>query len=210
MRPIMTPDLPSRCRRSGSSRPSSARRRRPSRSSHSVDPTASRSRPTCTSRFCPVWTPIIARFTQLYLTDVDKKSHMPDKAQMQHWLVTFNGKSSAGTNLCRCVRDLGSTTTGDQLEGWALYLPDTDYVQSFIDFPPPPAAQVGFDSRHRGRRQRRILRLRPERCGGRLLQARRDRSSASAASSAPGRRGRSLSTTSSSAPNGTMANVNFM
>jgi len=23
---------------------------------------------------------------------------------------------------------------------------DTDFVQSFIDFPPPPAAQVGFDS----------------------------------------------------------------
>ena len=23
---------------------------------------------------------------------------------------------------------------------------DTDFVQSFIDFPPPPASQVGFDS----------------------------------------------------------------
>lgn len=32
------------------------------------------------------------------------------------------------------------------MEGWALYLPDTDFVQSHIDFPAPPAARVGFDS----------------------------------------------------------------
>ena len=95
--------------------------------------------------FSRVWTPIIARFTQLYLTDVDKKSHMPDKAQMQHWLVTFNGKSSAGTN--SIVLRIRVNNTGDQLEGvGALPRQDTDYVQSFIDFPPPPAAQVGFDS----------------------------------------------------------------
>lgn len=35
---------------------------------------------------------------------------------------------------------------GDHLEGWVLYLPDSDFVQSFVDFPPPPAAAVGFDS----------------------------------------------------------------
>lgn len=27
-----------------------------------------------------------------------------------------------------------------------MYLPDTDHVLSFIDFPAPPAARVGFDS----------------------------------------------------------------
>lgn len=94
--------------------------------------------------FSAVWTPIIARFTQLYLTDVDKKGQMPDRAQQQHWLVTYKGKTA--TSLTSVVLRIRVNDQGDQLEGWALYLPDTDFVQSFIDFPPPPAAQVGFDS----------------------------------------------------------------
>ena len=36
--------------------------------------------------------------------------------------------------------------TGDQLEGWATYLPDTDFVQSLTSFPPPPAAAMEFES----------------------------------------------------------------
>lgn len=94
--------------------------------------------------FSAVWTPIIARFTNLFLTDVDKKGSMPEKAQQQHWLVTFKGKTA--TSLTSVVLRIRVNNQGDQLEGWALYLPDTDFVQSFIDFPPPPAAQVGFDS----------------------------------------------------------------
>jgi hypothetical protein len=94
--------------------------------------------------FSACWTPIIARFTNLFLTDVDKKGNMPEKAQQQHWLVTFKGKTA--TSLTSVVLRIRVNNQGDQLEGWALYLPDTDFVQSFIDFPPPPAAQVGFDS----------------------------------------------------------------
>ena len=37
--------------------------------------------------FSACWTPIVARFTNLFLTDVDKKGNMPDKAQQQHWLM---------------------------------------------------------------------------------------------------------------------------
>ena len=36
--------------------------------------------------------------------------------------------------------------TGDTLEGWAVYLPDTDHVLSFADFSPPPSASAAFDS----------------------------------------------------------------
>jgi hypothetical protein len=94
--------------------------------------------------FESAWTPIIARFSQLYLTDVDKKGNMPGSNQLQHWLCTFKGKTNDGiTSVTIRIR---VNNQGDQLEGWALHLPDTDFVQSFIDFPPPPAAQVGFDS----------------------------------------------------------------
>ena len=94
--------------------------------------------------FSKVWTPIIARFSDLYLTDVDKKGNMPGQDQKQHWLVTFKGKTSTG--LTSVVIRVRVNDQGDQIEGWALYLPDTDFVQSFIDFPAPPASQVGFDS----------------------------------------------------------------
>jgi len=94
--------------------------------------------------FSTVWTPIIARFTDLVLIDVDKKGNMPEKGQQQHWLVTFKGKTGKG--LTSVVIRIRVNDPGDQLEGWALYLPDTDFVQSFIDFPSPPASQVGFDS----------------------------------------------------------------
>ena len=94
--------------------------------------------------FSACWTPIIARFKELQLTDVDKKGNMPDKGQEQHWLVTFKGKTVNG--ITACVIRIRVNDPGDQIEGWALYLPDTDFVQSFIDFPPPPASQVGFDS----------------------------------------------------------------
>ena len=94
--------------------------------------------------FQSVWTPIIARFTQLFLTDVDKKGNMPGANQKQHWLITFKGKTT--TAITSVVLRMRVNDQGDQLEGWALYLPDTDFVQSFVDFPAPPASQVGFDS----------------------------------------------------------------
>ena len=70
--------------------------------------------------FSAVWTPIIARFTNLFLTDVDKKGNMPGKAQQQHWLCTFKGKTA--TSLTSMVLRIRVNSTGDQLEGWALYL----------------------------------------------------------------------------------------
>lgn len=94
--------------------------------------------------FAACWTPVIARFTELYLTDVDKKGNMPEYNQEQHWVCEFKGKTNTGTTAV--TLRLRVNNTGDILEGWALYLPDTDHVLSFVDFPPPPAARVGFDS----------------------------------------------------------------
>ena len=141
--------------------------------------------------FASVWTPIIARFTTLFLTDVDKKGSMPDKGQQQHWLCTFKGKTS--TSLTSVVLRIRVNDSGDQIEGSAARIapittphththkarlrqhPCTDGLcifltrissrrvlapcalpsalltppsptQSFIDFPAPPASQVGFDS----------------------------------------------------------------
>ena len=88
--------------------------------------------------------PIIARYSQLFLVDVDKKGNLPSKNQEQHWLCTFKGKTDTG--LTSVTIRIRVNNQGDQIEGWALYMPDTDFVQSFIDFPPPPASQVGFDS----------------------------------------------------------------
>ena len=70
--------------------------------------------------FSAVWTPIIARFTNLFLTDVDKKGNMPGKAQQQHWLCTFKGKTA--TSLTSVVLRIRVNNQGDQMEGWALYL----------------------------------------------------------------------------------------
>ena len=95
-------------------------------------------------QFETVWTPIIARFSQLFLVDVDKKGNMPSTNQKQHWVCTFRGKTSTG--ITSVVIRLRVNNTGDQLEGWAVYLPDTDFVQSFVSFPPPPAAQMQFES----------------------------------------------------------------
>lgn len=39
-----------------------------------------------------------------------------------------------------------SYTPTSRLAGWAVYLPDTDFVQSFVNFPAPPAAQQTFES----------------------------------------------------------------
>jgi len=94
--------------------------------------------------FSAVWTPVIARFSQLILSDVDKRGNMPEIGQKQHWLCTFKGKTSTG--LTSVTIRIRVNNAGDQLEGWALYMPDTDFVKSFIDFPAPPSAQVGFDS----------------------------------------------------------------
>ena len=59
-------------------------------------------------------------------------------------MLAVKGKTNTG--LTSVVIRVRVNEQGDQIEGWALYLPDTDFVQSFIDFPPPPASQVGFDS----------------------------------------------------------------
>jgi len=94
--------------------------------------------------FAACWTPVIARFTELFLVDVDKKGNMPEYNQEQHWVCTFKGKTSTGTTAV--TLRLRVNNTGDTLEGWAMYLPDTDHVLSFVDFPPPPSSRVGFDS----------------------------------------------------------------
>ena len=94
--------------------------------------------------FATVWTPIVARFSQLFLVDVDKKGNMPSRNQEQHWIATFRGKTDTG--ITACVIRIRVNNTGDQLEGWAVYLPDTDFVQSFVNFPAPPAAQQTFES----------------------------------------------------------------
>ena len=70
--------------------------------------------------FAATWTPIIARFTELFLTDVDKKGNMPDSNQQQNWLCTFKGKTSTGTT--SVVIRIRVNDQGDQIEGWALYL----------------------------------------------------------------------------------------
>ncbi|MGZ0213817.1 MAG: hypothetical protein ACKVI4_15195 [Actinomycetales bacterium] len=95
-------------------------------------------------QFQTVWTPIVARFSQLFLVDVDKKGNMPSTNQKQHWVCTFRGKTDTG--ITSIVIRIRVNNTGDQLEGWACYLPDTDYVQSFVNFPAPPAAQAQFQS----------------------------------------------------------------
>lgn len=94
--------------------------------------------------FSACWTPVVARFTDLFLTDVDKKGNMPSLNQEQHWVSTFKGKTSTGTTSVN-IR-IRVNNTGDCLEGWALYFPDTDHFLSVIDFPTPPASRVGFDS----------------------------------------------------------------
>lgn len=94
--------------------------------------------------FAACWTPVIARFSELYLTDVDKKGNMPTYNQEQHWVCSFNGKTSTGTTSVKLR--IRVNNSGDLLEGWALYLPDTDHVLQFGDFPAPPSARVGFDS----------------------------------------------------------------
>ena len=95
--------------------------------------------------FSAVWTPIVARFSQLFLTDVDKKGHMPEKGQQQHWISTFKGKTDTG--MTSVVLRIRCNNDGSQMEGWALYLPDTDYVISFVDMAMPAKHYEGtFDS----------------------------------------------------------------
>ena len=95
-------------------------------------------------QFSTVWTPIVARFSQIFLVDVDKKGNMPSTDQQQHWIATFRGKTDTG--ITSAVIRVRVNNTGDTIEGWAVYLPDTDFVQSFTSFPAPPAAQMEFES----------------------------------------------------------------
>ena len=95
--------------------------------------------------FAQAWTPAIARFTSLILTDVDKKGNIGRTGQHQHWVSTFKGKTSDG--LTAVILRIRVSDDGSELEGWAIYLPDTDFVLDAHDFPAPArGSQVGFDS----------------------------------------------------------------
>lgn len=119
--------------------------------------------------FATVWTPIVARFSQLFLVDVDKKGNMPSRNQEQHWIATFRGKTDTG--ITACVIRIRVNNTGDQLEGArlpsppsrthslrsdsSLTLPPLVWQAGPSTFPTPTLSSPSSTSRRRPRRSRR-------------------------------------------------------
>ena len=94
--------------------------------------------------FAACFTPVIARFTQLFLVDVDKKGRLPRYGQAQEWVCTFRGKTSTGTTSIEIKVRLNDT--GDIIEGFGVWLPDSNLVMDMSSFPAPAAARQSFHS----------------------------------------------------------------
>ena len=94
--------------------------------------------------FSACWTPVIARFTQLFLVDVDKKGKLPRYGQEQEWMCTFRGKTSTGTTSIEIKIRLNDA--GDIIEGFGVWLPDSNLVMDMSSFPAPAAARQSFHS----------------------------------------------------------------
>lgn len=100
--------------------------------------------PNVNLEFKACWTPVVARFAKIILTDVDIRGQVPQSYEPSHFVSTFKFKNGMGSTAVTLRTRISED--GSELLGYALYLPDTDYVLSFEDFTAPPSIRTPFDS----------------------------------------------------------------
>ncbi len=89
-----------------------------------------------------VYSPMMARFDELFLVDVDRLGQIPKRGVERKWACTFRGKLNGVTRV-----QLRARISDDMqvLEDLLIHLPDTDYVLHLDEFNEPENVRNHFE-----------------------------------------------------------------